>query len=69
MNRPELIQKLFEVGLDPHFMAKMLQKGSNIDLDLFEKVIMSTHPDVLHDLFEFSPETNGLDYDGIRMLF
>lgn len=44
MNRPELIQKLFDVGLDPQFISKMLQNGSNIDLDLFEEVIMKAHP-------------------------
>ena len=35
MSRPELVQKLFEVGLDPQFINKILQKGSNVDLDLF----------------------------------
>ena len=69
MNRPELVQKLFEVGLDPQFISKMLEKGSNLDLDLFEEVIMKAHPQSLHDLFEFFPETTSLDFDGIRMIF
>ena len=55
MNKPELVQKLFEVGLDPQFITKLLQNGSNIDMNLFEQVIMNAHPEALHDLFEFSP--------------
>ena len=69
MGRTELIQKLFNVGLDPQFIAKILDKGSKVDLDLFEKVMMKADPENIEDLFEFFPGANGLDFDGVGMLF
>jgi hypothetical protein len=69
-NKPDLVAKLLSCSsLDPALLNNLLSNDVKTDLDMFEGVIMSSKPEHLKEVFQFSPETHNLDFAGVANLF